>query len=585
VTQAAPSRWLLASAALLVVLCLAFLWLADAGERSALGVPAPGPAGAAPRPAPPEAAELFPPRRIEVSAAALARTTVLWPLRLELELLEARYLPTEPGVPRVGAGATARISGRVFGANERGARAEVCFVAGTNEGRVLHTDSAGSFGATDLYPGLAIVEVSGPGLLGSRRQVRLRQEQETLLNLSYGRPGSVTGRVIDESGAGIDGAEIRIDGQRVRSAPDGSFALSSVAGGQVLVEVTHSDFASYQELVSIAGGHETSGERVTFKLERGSTLRVAISGNVGGPGPVELYLLSGQPLQRSRPDSFQRAVSFPFWALNPIEVEPGGTRAIRGLPRAPVHVYAFRPGAKPVERVVNLRTDQELTLPLEATSVLTGHVSRAGVPVARARVSLEAPNQVRATLDFFRQASHFLEAEVLPRLPAALQRVESDERGRFVLTAFDNLTGTRYLEARGPDGASWAGRLVHAGEEKVDLELEDVTLGDSTLHVDLSGRWQGLPMEVLVGGAPLDPTILPPDEPLDVKNLVSGRWRARSTWHGDLVHETELVIDGEATLSFPLPLECVEGQDEEAWKRAGREYPGSGTAQAPMPTR
>ena len=37
---------------------------------------------------------------------------------------------------------------------------------------------------------------------------------------------------------------------------------------------------------------------------------------------------------------------------------------------------------------------------------------------------------------------------------------------------------------------------------------------------------------------------------------------------------TELQIEEVATQSVTLPPECIEGQNEEQWKRAGREYPG-----------
>ncbi len=570
------SRLLWFSAALLLLFGAVFLWILNGGgervEENELGSPGrdePPPTAPAPE------TELLPPARIVVSQEALARTTVLWPLRVELDLLQARHLPAEDGVPPIGSGAAARMEGRILGVDDRGARAELRFVEGANRGRVLTTDVAGHFGANDLYPGLSIVEVSGAGLLGSRREVRLRQDQETLLNIPYGRPGSVAGRVQDPSGAGIEGAEVRVDGIRALTGPDGGFAIASVAGGQVLVEVSHPDYASTQELVWLTSGREHSGERVTFTLERGTTLRIAVANNVGGPGPVEVYLFAGQPGQRARPDSIQRNARFPYYHLHPIEVWPGRPETIPGLPMEAVHLYAFRPGAKTLERVVNLRADHELSLALEPSPSITGRVHHGGEPVTGAKVSLEAPNQVRATLDFFRQESFFLETDVLPRLPPAVQVVESDERGRFVLTSFDGLAATRYLEARGPDGKTWGGRFVHAGEENVDLELTGVTLGDSTLSIELPGRWQGLPVEVLVEGAPLDPWILPPDASLEVRELVPGRWRVCVTWHGDPVHEEELVIDGEALLTFPLPPECVDGQEAESWRRAGREYPGT----------
>jgi adenosine kinase len=43
-------------------------------------------------------------------------------------------------------------------------------------------------------------------LIGARREVRLRQGKETLLNVPFGRPGALQGKVQDREGAGIQGA-------------------------------------------------------------------------------------------------------------------------------------------------------------------------------------------------------------------------------------------------------------------------------------------------------------------------------------------------------------------------------------------
>src|SRR5262249_15126947 len=175
-------------------------------------------------------------------------TTVLWPLKVELELLEARFLPKEEGVPPVGSAATARLSGRVTGIGDDGVEAEIRFVAGANIGRVLRADATGRFGATDLNPGLSIVEVRAPGILGSRREVRLRRGQEQLLNVGYGRPGSVFGKVQDASGKGIEGADVTVDGTRVATDPEGGFYLQSVAAGPGLCVGDTDACARYLEI-------------------------------------------------------------------------------------------------------------------------------------------------------------------------------------------------------------------------------------------------------------------------------------------------------------------------------------------------
>jgi hypothetical protein len=108
----------------------------------------------------------------------------------------------------------------------------------------------------------------------------------------------------------------------------------------------------------------------------------------------------------------------------------------------------------------------------------------------------------------------------------------------------------------------------------VDLELKSVELGDSTLVVEFPGRTQGLPLEVVVNGAPQDPYVLGPESDLVVDSLLSGRWRLHITWHGEPVLEHhEVDLSGEETVRAALPIGAVEGQDEDAWRRAGRAWP------------
>ncbi len=510
-----------------------------------------------------------------MSAQEVASTTVVWPVRIELDLIQAAYLPSEQGMPAIGSGASAKLVGRIMGPDDRGARAEIRFLAGANEGRVLHTDITGAFGASDLYPGLSVVEVRGAGILGSRRELRLRQERETLLNIGYGRPGSVTGRVQDRQGEGLADAAVTVDGTRVTTGPDGEFSLASVASGQVLVEVEHEGYAAYQELVWVAGGRSNPKDRMTFTLQPATSMVIAITENAGGPGPVQLILLPGQAGRRVHPESAHRNMRYPWHRINPVEVWPSSTTRIDGLPAEAVRVYAFRPGAQATMRVVNLRPNRPATVrfQLEPASSITGRITHQGEPVRGAVVHLEAPNRVRATLAYFRQGSHYLETAVMPSLPPAIQQVETGADGRFVLTAWADQSPTRYLEARGPDGRTWAGRLVQPDERTVDLELREVDLGDSTLVVDFPERWQGLPLEILVEGSPQDPGILPPDQKLQLGDLLAGSWHLKMSWHSTPIREETLTIEGVTDVRVPLPPECIDGQDEEVWRRAGREYP------------
>ncbi|NOT30930.1 MAG: carboxypeptidase regulatory-like domain-containing protein [Planctomycetes bacterium] len=525
------------------------------------------------RAAPAEAmVELIPPPLVRQPTGE-ATTTVLWPVKVELELLEARFLPKEEGVPPIGSGAGARLSGRITGFDDEGVAGEVLFLAGANAGRVLRCDGTGRFGALDLYPGLSLVEVRGASTLGSRRELRLRRGQETLLHIGYGRPGSVTGKVQDSGGKGLEGAIVVVDGTRVLTGAEGGFHIQSVAAGQVLCEVEHEGYALYQELVWVAGGAANSAERMTFTLKPAVELRVAIQGNVGGPGPAQLFVLSDRP-QYNANSAFKNE-GFPWHRINPIEVWPGTPVTIANLRPEVVRLHVFRAGACAPVKAVNLGANQhDVVIDLQPAPTLTGIVQQDGAPVLGATVRLEAPDRVRATLNYFSEPSYFLETAVMPNLPPGLQETKTDKQGRFVLTAWAEASPVRYLEARGPGGGSWAGRFVKPDDNEIVLELGEVSLGDSTLLVEFPGRHQGLPVELWIGGAPRPQQILAAGEDLEVSNLVAGKWRVTVTWHAQPIKPgEELLIEDVARYEVALPPECIDGQSEEQWKRAGREYP------------
>ncbi|MEW6072088.1 MAG: carboxypeptidase-like regulatory domain-containing protein [Planctomycetota bacterium] len=520
--------------------------------------------------------ELIPPPVLPSVGREALVTTVLWPVKVELTLVQADYLPTEAGVAPIGSGATAKLTGRITGVDDRGARAEIRFAAGANAGRVLYTDATGRFGASDLYPGLAVVEVEGKGLLGSRREVRLRQRRETHLNVGYGRPAAISGRVQNTKGEGIEGAAVVVDGTRVVTGPDGGFYLASVAAGPVLVEIECLGYASHKESVSLTGGKMLPPEEATFTLRRGATLTISVSDQVGGPGPVQVVLLPAQLEHTSDMAQVQRGMGYPWHRIHPIEVWPGRPHRLDGLPAGVVRLHAFRPGALAPAKVVTLHEGRPstVTVPLTPAPKVVGRVLRDGEPVAGAQVKIEAPDRVRATLGYFREQSYFLESAVMPELPAAAQELVTGDEGRFSFTAWADVSQVRYLEAVGPDGKTWAGRLVHPGEEVIDLELQEVEVADSTLVVDFPDRWQGLPVEILIDGQPFDPLVLPPSEPLAIGDLRAGKWHLEVTWYGDpLFGEDSLVLSATTHREIALPPEAIDGQTPEQWKRAGKEYP------------
>jgi hypothetical protein len=198
------------------------------------------------------------PRADVVSAVAVVDTTVAFPLVFELDLVADHTLPVVPAGPPLGSGATARLAGRIADARGEPVRATIAFVSGPNAGRALTCDATGRFAANDLLPGIDVVEVRGPGILGSRREVRLRQEREFLLNIGYGRPATVQGRIVDEENEPIGGAHVRLDGLATTTDENGTFFFIEVASGRCLFEVHKEGHVAYRAELGVASGRARS---------------------------------------------------------------------------------------------------------------------------------------------------------------------------------------------------------------------------------------------------------------------------------------------------------------------------------------
>jgi hypothetical protein len=528
------------------------------------------------------------PEVVRPQQGAHTASTVLWPLRVELELLQAAYLPKDENTPPIGSGASARLKGRIGAPDGGFLRARVEFEAGPNVGRVLHSDDVGRFGATNLYPGLNIVKITAPGVGVARRELRTRQARDTQLNMGFGRLSNVMALVQDSTGKGIEGALVDLDGKVQRSGPNGIVRFSSVTAGRVLVEVEADGYTAHKELVGVTSNHDLGFPLPTtenplpdkpilrFTLRSTGSLQVTVQPNIG-TGPVQLFVLPSKMNRRSISGSIAANGGFPWHRINPIMTQVGVQTQIDGLPAESVRIYAFRSGAKATMRSATIQEGQpcQKVIQLETVPKVSGRVTLDGKPIAGARVRLEAPNRVRATLAYFGETSAFLESAVLPELPSAVQELTTKANGHFSFTAWADMSSTRYLEAVGPDGKTWAGVFVRKGVSEMNLELKELETAGAILAIDPLGRFQGLPVEIFIDGQPQDPFTLPNNELLILKGLREGRWSLKVTWHGEFVHsEDDLnLARGRRTIEVDLIDAAIHGQGEEAWTRAGRTFP------------
>ena len=495
-----------------------------------------------------------------------APTSVVFPLKVELELLASAVRPKSEGVDPIGSDATARLAGSVHGADGKGMAAEVQFVAGPNAGRRLVASRDGAFGANDLYPGLCVVRITAPGCLGSQRQILLRKDRETQLNVGYGRPGFVTGAVQDAVGAPIQDAKVTIDGQETKTNDRGEFVFPEVASGETMAVAEKAGFAaSLQKLVVVAGGAVEKGKLV-FVLRPGARLSVTIGDRINVENEAQLFVL---------PDSTGPQLDYPWFRLNPVSIYPGGTKVIEDLPAQKVVLRLFHAGAaaSPPTRSVTLREGaaEAIELHLVAAPIVTGIVTDQGQPAQGAEVVLESPSRSQAALAVLGETNYLeLEREVFPDFPTAVQHAKTNASGGYVLDNSEGVSRTRYLHATSSDGKRTAWKVLRGGETRVDLALE-AAKGDGELILEMAGRTQGLPAEIKVDGAPRNPQVLPPGRDLHIAGLAPGTWKFTAKWNGESIFDGMLVdVKEETTLSLTLPEGAIVGQDADTQRRSGK---------------
>ncbi len=406
-------------------------------------VATPGPTPAQPEPPVDDGQRKVP---LEAAVAeAVAETTVVFPLKVELELLASALRPKGEGVQAMGSDAAARFAGSVHGATGEPLAAEILFVAGANAGRRLLTDREGRFGANDLYPGLSVVRISATGTPGSLREVLLRKGSDTQLNVGYGRLALVQGAVKDSVGVPIADAKVTIDGQEGRSDEKGEFAVAGVASGDTFVVVEKSGYAAHMERLNVAGAQMFEKGRLVYVLRPAARLEVTIEDRLNADTEAWLYVL---------PQALDGERDFPWYRLNPVRIFPGGTKVIEDLPAKTVMLRLFHAGAtaKPPMQSVTLHEKEtgRAALHLAPAAVVNGVVTQDGQPASGAEVVLEAPTHSDAMLSVLGQSNYLdLEREVLPDFPAAVQRTKATPGGEYVLTANEGVSRERYIHGPG----------------------------------------------------------------------------------------------------------------------------------------
>ncbi len=474
-----------------------------------------------------------------------------YPIEVDLELVLADQPSDTKGATPLGSAATARLKGSVISGVNTPVGAEVRFEAGPNKGRLLQCDATGRFGATNLYPGRAVLRVSGPNIPGSRRIVLLRQKTETELNIGYGRLTEITGEVFSREQHPLAGAKVSFDGQDTTTDEQGVFHFDGVASGQALVVVELAGYASVQEELTVPAGKKVDKGQLKYVLDKGGRLVLEIPGGARSDVEAQCFILPDAPAGTQR--------SFPWFLVNPVRIWPGGSTTVADLPAGSFTLRTFLPGAlaKPAAKSARLDIGGEVqvTLTLEPGPRIHGLVRLAGQPVQHAEVTLEAADRLGATLAAFDASNEFfVEGEILPDAPPAYQQAFSDAAGAYEVSSWENVARERYLVARYDNGRQVAAVFLKGGESEVNLDLHPSAGGDGLLRIVLGERAKDLPVRVTVNGEPRPVQTLPAGQDLRVTDLNRGRWKLSLRYNGaTLAAGKDVEIGAETALPIQLP--------------------------------
>ncbi|MCY3003064.1 MAG: sigma-70 family RNA polymerase sigma factor [Planctomycetota bacterium] len=150
-------------------------------------------------------------------------------------------------------------------------------------GQRVRTDAEGWFEVDGLPAGDIPVRARGGDFAPWRGSVAIDVGRRSPLEIRLTRGGRITGVVRNDAGEPVARAEVKLgqignfESAHRRTAPDGTFEIGGISGGESKLEVEHDKFGSASMPVTVVEG---ATQHVEFRLDRGLTLRVRIGGNV-----------------------------------------------------------------------------------------------------------------------------------------------------------------------------------------------------------------------------------------------------------------------------------------------------------------
>jgi protocatechuate 3,4-dioxygenase beta subunit len=282
----------------------------------------------------------------------------------------------------------APVSGATVRAQDSGSPAAMMMMSGQGQPQAV-TDANGDYLLDSLAPGERGIAFSKDGFVVQRKSVEVTAAKETRLDVELVRGRELRGRVVDESGQPVAGADVR---QQVgmfptygpiRSDSEGVFRIGNLADTPLTIVVSKSGY------MDARAENVDPASSVTVTLRRGGT----ITGRVTGLTAEELSLTSVM--------AFMPGMG--MGGRSEARPDANGNFVLQGVPDGKVSVMAMARGSVPARRSPQKTVDvvNGAAPPVEIAFgggyTVRGRVTRGGKPVSDVYVSFQPVDYQKQT--------------------------------------------------------------------------------------------------------------------------------------------------------------------------------------------
>ncbi len=401
------------------------------------------------------------------------------------------------------------------------------------------TDGDGWYRLDGISPGKQTLEARAEGYRRAVREIEA-PPRTTTLDFELERGLEVSGRVVDDGGNPVPGAQIllsagrfSVDAPRALSEADGSFRLSGLQDGTYMLRAAKDGYAPTDlrgQTVTLAGA-PVSGLEV--RLSAGGTITGRLTG-------VEFSQLSRVRVWADTEYYSGRVDAEGSYQIS--HLSPGDWTVTAVVPDTPLHAeghVTLEPGV----------SEARLDLNLGGGHTLTGVVLSNGEPLAGASLLLQKRQTVTS------------------------QSGESDHEGSFRFGGLDD--GGYDLDVTSPKGARHRESVEMAGDQTIRVEMRTASLAGRVIDAEDSSPVSGAAIDLQAAAAnsfsiSFNDVTTDARGAFRVPEIGDGTWTLRTRRDGYATDERQVQVDGSSLDDIEVRLKPTQGVTVEALLASGQ---------------